>query len=257
MARRIDLDGVEVEVGVAVIVAVEAGVKKRKKSKKDRSDRRSRRDRSQSREKSSEYRKNSDRLSSSSRDKRISRKKSRRDRDEEPERIQDRKKSWHSEEKRKRHYEEDIDNSHGNNHREKKKSRYGTKKDPRNSAEHWLTPNIRVRVVTKKVAKGRQYQQKGVVVDVLNQGSHAVLHMDDGEVIDRIPERYLETALPKLGGHVIILTGTFQFAKGKLLEKSISKGNGVIQLFEDMNIITLSLDDIAEWCGSLDDEYTH
>ena len=92
-------------------------------------------------------------------------------------------------------------------------------------------------------------------MDVLNQGTHAVVHMDDGELIERIPERYLETALPKVGGNVIILTGPNQFAKGKLVERNSNKGRGVIQLFEDMNIVTLSLDDIAEWCGPLDDDY--
>ena len=231
----------------------------KKQGKKDRSDRRSRRDRNQSREKSSEHRKSSDRKSNSSREKKSSHKKSRRDKDEEhfQERNQDRKSSRRSHEKRKRHYEEEIDKINDNKHRDKKRSKYENEQDSRNSSEHWLTPNIRVRVVTNKVARGRQYKQKGVVIDVLNQGSHAVLHMDNGEVIDRIPERYLETALPKVGGHAIILTGSFQFAKGKLLERSTSKGNGVVQLFEDMNVVTLSLDDIAEWCGSLDDEHIH
>jgi len=108
--------------------------------------------------------------------------------------------------------------------------------------------------VTKKIAKGRQYKQKGIVMDVLNQGANALVHMDNGEVIERVPERYLETALPKVGGNAIILTGSNQFAKGKLLERNSSKGKGIIQLFEDMNVVTLSLDDMAEWCGSLDDE---
>ncbi len=121
-------------------------------------------------------------------------------------------------------------------------------------SDHWLTPNIRVRVISKKIAKGRQYRQKGVVMDVLHHGNDAVIHMDNGEVIESIPERYLETALPKVGGNVIILTGSNQFAKGKLLERNSNKGIAVIQLFDNMNVVTLSLDDISEWCGPLDDD---
>ena len=137
--------------------------------------------------------------------------------------------------------------------------------DPRNNSSpsnrpseslHWLTPNIRVRMISKKPAKGRQYKEKGVVMDVLPGGAHATVQMTDGEVLDKVPERYLETALPKVGGNSIVLVGDAQHrhAKGRLLERDSSKGQAAIQLFEDMNILTLSLDDFAEWCGPLDSD---
>jgi hypothetical protein len=121
------------------------------------------------------------------------------------------------------------------------------------SIEHWLTTNIRVRVVTKKIAKGRQFKEKGIVLDVLKRGAEATIQMANGEILERVPERYLETALPKIGGNAIILTGPNKSEKGKLLERHSDKGRGVLQLFEDMNVVTLSLDDIAEFCGALDD----
>ena len=137
--------------------------------------------------------------------------------------------------------------------------------DPRNNDSpsnlpseslHWLTPNIRVRMISKKPAKGRQYKEKGVVMDVLPGGAHATVQMTDGEVLDKVPERYLETALPKMGGNAIVLVGDAQHihAKGRLLERNSSKGQAAIQLFEDMNILTVSLDDFAEWCGPLDSD---
>ena len=131
---------------------------------------------------------------------------------------------------------------------------------PSPSTVRWLTPNIRVRVITKKLAKGRQYKEKGIVLDVLPGGSHATVQMADGEVLDRVPDRYLETALPRVGGNVIVLAAAegedrqHQYAKGRLLERNSDKGRGVVQLFEDMNVLTLSLDDIAEWCGPLDED---
>jgi len=71
-----------------------------------------------------------------------------------------------------------------------------------------------------------------------------------------VPERYLETALPKVGGNAIVLGGAAhqRYSKGRLLERDSSRGRAAVQLFEDMNILTLSLDDIAEWCGPLDSD---
>lgn len=122
---------------------------------------------------------------------------------------------------------------------------------------HWLIPNIRVRLISKKMPKF--YLQKGVVQDVLRSSSRdhgdgapkATLLMDSGQVLDKVPERYLETALPKTGGNVIILEGTehVRWKMGRLLERSPKDGHGIIQLEEDLDVVKVSLDSIAEWCG--------
>jgi len=78
--------------------------------------------------------------------------------------------------------------------------------------------------------------------------------MDNGRVIDNIPERYLETALPKTGGNVIVLEGKQRWKKGRLLERSSVEGVGVVQLSEDLEVVKISLDSVAEWCGPLDDD---
>ena len=124
---------------------------------------------------------------------------------------------------------------------------------------HWLTPNIRVRLISNKIPK--YYLQKGIVQDVMqpssnssSSGPKAVLLMDNGQVLDKVPERYLETALPKTGGHVIILESkdtSHHWKKGRLLERSSKDGYGIIQLEEDLEVIKVSLDGIAEWCGDM------
>ena len=78
--------------------------------------------------------------------------------------------------------------------------------------------------------------------------------MDNGRVLDRVSDRCLETALPKTGGSTIVLIGSDRLTKGRLLERDSHNGRGVLQVFEDMNVLTLSLDDMAEWCGPLDDD---
>jgi G patch domain/KOW motif-containing protein len=115
----------------------------------------------------------------------------------------------------------------------------------------WLVPHIRVRVMSSKLGK-QYYKEKGIVVDVTRNGT-ATLTMGNGQVI-QAPERYLETALPRVGGNACILTGKHRLAKGKLLERDSRKNRGAVQVFEDMNIVTASLDDLAEWCGPLDDD---
>lgn len=135
-------------------------------------------------------------------------------------------------------------------------------KDSRSSNQnqqqlHWLTPNIRVRLISKKIPK--YYLQKGVVQDVLRSSSRdhgdgapkATLLMDSGQVLDKVPERYLETALPKTGGNVIILEGTeaVRWKLGRLLDRSSKDGQATIQLEDDLDVVRVSLDSIAEWCG--------
>lgn len=123
---------------------------------------------------------------------------------------------------------------------------------------HWLIPHIRVRLISKKIPK--YYLQKGIIQDVMqptqssssSSGPKAVILMDNGQVLDKVPERYLETALPKAGGHVIILESkdeSHHWKKGRLLEKSSKDGYGIIQLEEDLEVVKVSLDGIAEWCG--------
>lgn len=119
----------------------------------------------------------------------------------------------------------------------------------------WVIPNIRVRVVSSKYGESL-YRQKGVVVDVTRQGVATLTMGHNGQVI-HAPERHLETALPKVGGNACILTGKHRLAKGRLLERDSKANVGAVQVFEDMNVVTASLDDMAEWCGPLDDDLDH
>jgi KN17 SH3-like C-terminal domain len=143
----------------------------------------------------------------------------------------------------------------------------------------WVIPHIRVRIVTKRYGR-EYYKEKGVVVDVTSAG--ATIQMDNNRsnsssstVLDRVPERHVETALPKVGGRVILLaddddnndTATTaqqqhhsssakkrrnKFDKGRLLERTAS--HGVVQVHHDMSVWKVPLDDLAEWCGPLDDD---
>ncbi|KAL7575975.1 hypothetical protein ACA910_000764 [Epithemia clementina (nom. ined.)] len=135
-----------------------------------------------------------------------------------------------------------------------RKQRKGHEKSS-SSASTWVIPQIRVRIVTDKLGR-RYFKEKGIVVDVTRKGS--TVELDESRVVlDRIPDRYLETALPKVGGRVVVLcsshcTSQHLHSKGILLERA--NGLGVIQLDSDKSVLTLPLDDLAEWLGPIDDE---
>ncbi|GFH47006.1 hypothetical protein CTEN210_03481 [Chaetoceros tenuissimus] len=171
------------------------------------------------------------------------------DRDTDRRREDDRRKSRSSRSDKRDRFE----SSTRDKRERKSSSRQHSSENGRDSPEHWLISDIRVRVVSKKVGNGRYFKEKGIVVDVLKRGAEATIRMNNGEILERVPERYLETALPKVGGNTIILTGKNKFEKGKLLERNSENGKGVVQTFEDMHVVSLSLDDIAEFVGQLDD----
>ena len=189
------------------------------------------------------------------------RKRDRKDRDQDGDRRRERSRSRSRErDSRKRDRKDrDRDRDGGRRRDEKSRKKSRSERDDRDEKPLWMIPNIRVRVVTEKLGK-RYFRQKGVIIDV-TQRHGATLRMDmvDGSsgnstVLEHVPERYLETALPKSGGQAVVLAGSNKWAKGLLVERNSKTSQGSIQVFEDMDIITLSLDDIAEWCGPLDDD---
>ncbi|CAM9910351.1 unnamed protein product [Ectocarpus sp. 6 AP-2014] len=118
----------------------------------------------------------------------------------------------------------------------------------------WLQANIRVRVIHKSYGGGRAYLGKGRVVDVPRVGQ-ATVRMDLGElVLEGVKERHLETVLPARGGKVIVVRGAEKGATGKLLAKNKEKETALVQVYEDLRAVTLSLDDVAEFTGMLDED---
>ncbi|CAN0269406.1 unnamed protein product [Discosporangium mesarthrocarpum] len=96
------------------------------------------------------------------------------------------------------------------------------------------------------------YLQKGVVVDVPRAGEASVRMDQGGEVLEGVKDRHLETALPARGGKVIVLRGAEKGVTGKLLARDSDRGTALVQVYEDLRTLTLSLDDVAEYTGMLD-----
>jgi G patch domain/KOW motif-containing protein len=126
-------------------------------------------------------------------------------------------------------------------------------KRKREKEDYWLTDKIRVRVVSKSYGSSA-YTKKGVVIDVPAQG-RATLRMDESsgsKVLEDVKQKHLETVIPKRGGKVILLRGKLRGGKGQLMARDVEAERAVVQLFEDMSVHTVPLDDVTEYTGMLD-----
>ncbi|KAL6006656.1 hypothetical protein ACLOJK_032149 [Asimina triloba] len=113
----------------------------------------------------------------------------------------------------------------------------------------WLARHIRVRIISHDFRNGRLYLKKGEVMDVV-EGTRCDLAIDESkELIQGIDQEMLETALPRRGGPVLVLYGKYKGVFGTLVEKDNDKGMGVVRDADNHELLTLSLDEIAEYVG--------
>lgn len=57
----------------------------------------------------------------------------------------------------------------------------------------------------------------------------------------------VETALPSVGGTAMIVSGPYKGRWGKLLERSSSKQQTVVQLSGDLKVVKASFDEVAAY----------
>ncbi|KAL5039958.1 hypothetical protein BDV3_002337 [Batrachochytrium dendrobatidis] len=114
----------------------------------------------------------------------------------------------------------------------------------------WLKTHIRVRIISKSYRKGRFYNCKAVIDDVLGKEECVVRVDGTGELLDDICQRHLETYIPSTGKRVLIVAykdPSFKGAVATLLEKQNDKNLAIVQLERDFSIETVAYDEIAEF----------
>ena len=165
------------------------------------------------------------------------RKRRRRDGDDDDER------DLHRRDKRRRRDEDENSSS------SKKRSSSDRRRDDdehKKPHESWLMNSIRVRIVRERWEK--YHLKKAVIYDVPQIGI-ADVRLEDGKRLDGVKEAYMQTALPKAGGQVLVLRGEHRGSKGKLLQRNKKTEKAVVQLYDDSEIVTVSMEDVAEFCG--------
>lgn len=93
------------------------------------------------------------------------------------------------------------------------------------------------------------------MLDVSPNGSCDVRLEEEGRSVVSVHQDQLETVVPKEpGAAVMVLAGKHKGRKGRLLQASVSGGAAALQLLGDMEVVRLSLDDVAQFMGHLEEE---
>ncbi|XP_017252110.1 protein MOS2 [Daucus carota subsp. sativus] len=113
----------------------------------------------------------------------------------------------------------------------------------------WLTSNIKVRIISKKLKGGKLYLRKGKVVDVVGPSTCDISMDDSRELIQGVDQELLETALPRTGGPILVLYGKYKGVYGSLLQKHMEKETAVVEDADTRKPLHVLLEQIAEYTG--------
>ncbi|CAH2035211.1 unnamed protein product [Thlaspi arvense] len=117
----------------------------------------------------------------------------------------------------------------------------------------WLRSHIKVRIVSKDLKGGRLYLKKGVVVDVVGPTTCDITMDETQELVQGVDQELLETALPRRGGPVLVLSGKHKGVYGNLVEKDLDKETGVVRDLDNHKMLDVRLEQVAEYMGDMDD----
>lgn len=129
-----------------------------------------------------------------------------------------------------------------------------SRKRPRTSRKsHWLSRDILVRIISKKLASGKYFKRKAVVdrvlddkftaeVEVLDSGPN---ERDGGDVL-RLDQDDLETVVPKVGKWVRILNGPGRSKKAKVASLNAGRQLAVLQLEDGTVLESVGYEDFSK-----------
>nr|CAZ44329.1 putative MOS-2 like protein [Raphanus sativus] len=117
----------------------------------------------------------------------------------------------------------------------------------------WLRSHIKVRIVSKQLKGGRLYLKKGKVVDVVGPTTCDITMDETQELVQGVDQELLETALPRRGGPVLILSGKHKGVYGNLVEKDLDRETGVLRDLDNHKMLDVRLEQVAEYMGDMDD----
>lgn len=137
----------------------------------------------------------------------------------------------------------------GKGHRNSIRKKSHEDKKMVNERVNWLRNHIRVRIISKDLKGGRLFLKKGVVFDVVGPGMCDVSMDESKELIQGVEQEFLETALPRRGGPVLVLCGRHKGVYGSLLERDSEKETGLVRDVDTHEMLNVRLDEMAEYTG--------
>ncbi|XP_010919064.1 protein MOS2 [Elaeis guineensis] len=113
----------------------------------------------------------------------------------------------------------------------------------------WLKNHIRVRIISENFMGGKLFLQKGEVVDVVGPTTCDIAMDGSRELLQGVDQEILETALPRRGGPVLVLSGKHEGVFGSLVERNKEDETAVVRDADTHALITVRLEQIAEYTG--------
>nr|XP_043622836.1 protein MOS2-like [Erigeron canadensis] len=145
----------------------------------------------------------------------------------------------------------DSRRDHKDENKDKKRSRdryeYETPK------KSWLNSRIRVRIISKELKGGKLYLQKGEIVDVVGPSTCDISMDSSREIVQGVEQDFLETVLPRCGGHVLVLYGRHKGVYRSLQENDMDNETAVVRDADTHALLNVKLEQIAEYVGDPDD----
>ncbi|XP_074645657.1 G-patch domain and KOW motifs-containing protein-like [Tubulanus polymorphus] len=166
-----------------------------------------------------------------------------------------------SKKKRKHKHKDDDRHRHEDRKKESRKRKYEeeehiseSKKTPKSSPDSklWVQSQLRVRIIDKYYKKGKYYNAKVEVVDVIDKNNCICKY--EGKLLEELPQSSLETVVPKSHpSHVKIVHGSYCGQLGEIIERDKGKETCTVQLLSNRDkALTLHLDNICEYLGDID-----
>lgn len=125
--------------------------------------------------------------------------------------------------------------------------------EQRGYSSTWLARHIRVRVISKDLKGGKLYLKKGEVMDVVGPYTCDISMDGSRELVQGVSQDVLETALPRRGGPVLVLSGKHKGVYGNLVEKDSDRETGVVRDSDTHALLNVGLEQIAEFTGDPSD----
>ncbi|XP_036600353.1 G-patch domain and KOW motifs-containing protein [Trichosurus vulpecula] len=124
-------------------------------------------------------------------------------------------------------------------------------------APHWLRRDLRVRFVDKRHHKGRYYNTKMTIEDVLSPDT-CVCRTDEGRLLEGLREDMLETLIPKEEeARVMVVLGPHRGQLGRLLGRDKEKSRALVQLLQEEGegtVLQLDYDAVCHYVGPVTED---
>ncbi|XP_003342300.2 G-patch domain and KOW motifs-containing protein-like [Monodelphis domestica] len=127
----------------------------------------------------------------------------------------------------------------------------GQKRKQPPTTPHWLRRDLRVRFVDKRHHKGRYYNTKMIIEDVLSPDT-CVCRTDEGRLLEGLREDMLETLIPKEEkATVMVVLGPQRGQVGRILARDKERSQALVQLLQEGEgtVLRLDFDAVCQYVG--------